>query len=616
MGGLGEVTDPGALIAGDPSREREQATLWAAHARSIEVAAASHRSAVVDSWTGAGADAFESARERHLARVEAAGAAYRDAAFVLRSHAEDVEAALRSASRAIEEWSRGEAATAAARREYDQEQARAASTPLALPVVSVFVDPGVAIRDNAEALLDDARAAVAESDAATARVLGAIADRAFTGSVFGSAPIPAGLAEVMAHAGEKKLLRDLRRMSPAELQSYAAAHPGLLARLLDLGPASVAAWWRGLDDATRSRLAQNLPRVIGNLDGVDARTRSEVNARMLTNDIADAEKRRDDARKLLESSDPGTRAAARAIVEREEKLLAELNTIRRAFGGGPDGTPPHQLYAYQPGDRTKVALSTGLIDDADHISLIVPGMGTTAGDVGRYGIASATLREQQSFVSGVDLSKVAVIAWLDYDPPGPLDVVGVARNELAQAGADRLGNTLQGLQGIQEWGEHPSGLSVVAHSYGTNVAAIALARPGVSAGNVVLLGSAGVSGGAPAAAGLHVPLGGVFATQANADEWAPLGQVISARADPTNPDYGAHVFTSEQANIDGKQFAGVGKHGPFGPKEVPSYLDGLSSAHYATAKATMGRGDELPYEGTPDDRSRWRVQNPAQEIGR
>nr|WP_313539030.1 alpha/beta hydrolase [Leifsonia aquatica] len=500
-------------------------------------------------------------------------------------------------------------ATATARRTHDDEKARAATTPFALPVVSVFVDPGVAIRDNAEALLADARAAVSTSDGDTARVLRTLTDRAFTGSVFGAAPLPAGLAEIIAHAGEKKLLRDLRRMSGSELEAYAAAHPELLDRLLDLGPGHIAAWWRKLDDATRSRLARSIPRVVGNLDGVDARTRSEVNERMLTTDIAALEGELERLRRTRDGLAPGARALFDRLIEKDEKLFAELTAIRRAFGGGPEGAPPHQLYAYQPGEHAKVALSTGLIDDAEHVSLIVPGMGTTAGDIWNYGNAARALREAQAVESGLDASKIAVIAWLDYDPPGGIDVVGVIRNELAEAGADRLGRTLQGLQGIEGWGAQSSQLSVVAHSYGTNVAAIALARPGVSAGNVVMLGSAGVSGGAPVAGVLNVPLGEVYATQAVADEWAPLGQFVSGRTDPTDPSYGARVFTSEATSIHGRDLKGVSSHGPFGSEKEPSYLNDFTSAQYAAAMASMGKGAELQYEGTPNDRSGLRTGN-------
>jgi hypothetical protein len=600
--GLRESADPAVLIPGDPAGLRSLADQWASHASAATAVSSDYRAATASSWEGAGADAYELLRDRQASRASAAGTAYNEASAALAAHAFELDAGRRTAARAVAEWTRGLGVTSTARLAHDEAAARARANPYALAEVSVFVDPGVAIRDNAEALLDDARTAVAASEAATVRTLDALAGRAFTDSLFGDLAPPADLAEVMAQAGEKQLLRDLRRLSPGALAAYAAAHPDLLDRLLRLGPAHIAAWWKNLDPAVRERLAASLPRVIGNLDGVDARTRSAVNARTLDADIAATEARIEQATKLLESPDPGTRAAARAMIDSENAFLTELQTIRKAFGAGPGGTPPRQLYAYSPGDRTKVAISTGLIDDAEHVTVLVPGMGTTALDVGKYGQAATDLRELQAQLSGLDTSSIAVISWIDYDPPGSIDVWGVTHNELAQAGADRLVSTMQGLQAVNGWSSQPPQLSVVAHSYGTNVAAQALARPGASAGSLVLLGSAGVSGGAPVAGALNVLNGQVYATQAVADEWAPIGQLLSGRQDPTSFGYGAHVFSSESTTIDGQKLEGVTSHGPFGGSGGTSYLDDQSSAQYATAQATMGKGSEIPFGGTPLDR--------------
>ena len=52
---------------------------------------------------------------------------------------------------------------------------------------------------------------------------------------------------------------------------------------------------------------------------------------------------------------------------------------------------------------------------------------------------------------------------------------------------------------------------------------------------------------------------------------------------------------------------GITKHGPFGggptSPDSYSYLDNLTSAQYAAAMATMGRGREVPVGGTPQDRA-------------
>lgn len=614
--GLAESSDPMVLVPGDPVGLRVLAEGWEAHAGSADTASAEYRRAVADGWEGAGSDAFEAARDRQAARATATGSAYREAAAAVSSHAAALQAGRRLAERAAAEWARGDAATASARLAHDARAERARANPYALQPIDLFVDPGVAIRDNAEALLEDARAAVAASEADTVRTLDTLAGRAFTASVFRGSPAPATLAEVMARAGEKQLFRELRRMSLAELQAYAVAHPDLIDRLLALGPANIAAWWRSLDDATRDRLARGLPRVIGNLDGVDARTRSAVNAEQLTKDLGATTSRVAGLEQLLARTDPSARAAIQIALDREKSRLAELTAIQKAFGDGPDGEPPRQLYAYSLGERTKAAVSVGLIDDAEHVTVVVPGMGTTVRGMGEYANAARDLRGLQAVASGIDPSRIAVIAWLDYDPPGSVDVWGVAHDDLAEVGADRLVHALQGVQAINGWGDQPPGLSIVAHSYGTNVAAEALSRPGASAGNVVLLGSAGITGDAPTAVTLNVPDDQVFATQAVADEWAPIGQIISGRQDPTSPGFGAHVFTSESTTIDGRELDGVTTHGPFGGEDGTSYLDKYSSALSATAIATMGRGAELAEQGTPGDRFTRRTEESLRRWGR
>nr|WP_246313058.1 alpha/beta hydrolase [Leifsonia shinshuensis] len=408
----------------------------------------------------------------------------------------------------------------------------------------------------------------------------------------------------------------LNDVSPSQMKALLAAHPELLQRFWDHPPApeKTAAWWKKLDATQRKEWANAVPRLVGNLDGVPPRVRSDANRECLKSDLADAKKRLTDAKADPELGSPfeGVRRSALGRLAEAQKLADTLSRIDIAYGKGPTGTPPHELYVYQPGERTKVAISTGLLETADHISVVVPGMGTTADDIGQYGNAARDLRQQQWQASGVDPSKIAVLSWLDYDPPSSTDVWGVRQDDLATAGAERLGNTLRGLTAVKDWPANAVGLSVVGHSYGTDVATLALTQKGVTAGHVVLLGSAGIAGSVPSAAALHVPGGEVYATQGTRDGWAVIGQLISGRLDPTSPSFGAHPFSAEATSLDGLDLKGITKHGPFGngPKtpDSYSYLDNRTSARYATAMATMGRGQELPTGGTPQDRSA--VPNP------
>ncbi|GAB3581982.1 hypothetical protein GCM10027406_24160 [Leifsonia lichenia] len=420
-----------------------------------------------------------------------------------------------------------------------------------------------------------------------------------------------GSSKDWATATPSELSSLLSDLSPSQMKTMLEAHPELLQRFWDHPPApeKTAAWWKKLDAKQRKEWAKAVPRLVGNLDGVPPRVRSDANRQCLKVDLAEAKNRLKEAKNDPELTSPfeGVRRLALNRLAEAQKLTETLSRIDKAYGKGPTGEPPRELYVYQPGERTKVAISTGLLETAEHISVVVPGMGTTANDIGQYGNAAKDLRQQQSKASGVSRNKIAVLSWLDYDPPGSMDGWGVTQDDLAKAGAERLGNTLRGLTAVKDWPANADGLSVVAHSYGTNVATLALSQKDVSAGHVVFLGSAGVATSIPSAATLHVPGGEVYAAQGVKDGWAVIGQKLSGRTDPTSPDFGAHPFSAEASSLDGVALEGITKHGPFGNgptnPDAYSYLDNRTSAQYATAMATMGRGQEVPTGGTPQDRS-------------
>lgn len=408
----------------------------------------------------------------------------------------------------------------------------------------------------------------------------------------------------------------LKSLTPSQLKTMLAAHPELLQRFWDHPPApeETAAWWKTLDVKQQKEWAKSVPRLVGNLDGVPPRVRSDANRACLVTDLADAKKRLEEAKAdpALGSPFDAVRQQALARLAEAQKLTETLSRINKAYGKGPSDTPPHELYVYQPGEHTKVAVSTGLLENAEHVSVVVPGMGTTANDIVQYGKAAIDMQKLQSKVGGVPRDKIAVLSWLDYDPPGDVDVWGVFHDDLAKAGAERLGNTLRGLTAVKGWPANAAGLSVVAHSYGTNVTTLALTQKNVSAGHVVLLGSAGIAGSVPSASALHVPGGEVYAAEGVRDEWAGTGRFFSGRIDPTDPGFGAHTFTAESTSLDGQTLKGITQHGPFANSEKNpdsySYFDNLTSAQYGTAMATMGRGQEIPVGGTTQDRGT--VPNP------
>jgi hypothetical protein len=526
--------------------------------------------------------------------LESAAETYESAARALDTYTEALAAARHCAARAASLWEDADVQARAA---------RAADASAGSPFAFTTAEPAGELRFTAVGLLERAREQADEAERVAVRQLER-ASPPSSSSVFSTDP-PGTIAfgAFLREVPFPTLLTELAECDPEALRKRSKDQAHLLQSMLALGPETIAVWWQSLTPAQASAVATSLPRVVGNLDGVPPRVRSDINHRMLVSDLAAAEKNLARQRSRLAAVGDGETqefVTASQAVAAAETYAQALRAIMRAYGDGPEGEPPHELYAYHPGANTKVALSTGLLEQASQVTLLVPGMGTTAADIGAYAGAAGRLRTLQASLSGRPEDEITVLSWLDYDAPGSVDVNGVLTDDRANVGAGRLASSLRGLRAAVP----DSDVSVVAHSYGTDVASLALIRERTSADHLVLLGSAGIPKSVGGAAAMNVPAGEVFASQAEHDGWAPIGQSLSGRVDPTSAGFGAHVFSSEDWTLNGVALSGVTRHGPFGDSSAGevSYLDGLSTPLTVTAMISTGRGRQVPEGGTPVDR--------------
>ncbi|GAA2371880.1 hypothetical protein GCM10010432_30880 [Catellatospora methionotrophica] len=136
----------------------------------------------------------------------------------------------------------------------------------------------------------------------------------------------------------------------------------------------------------------------------------------------------------------------------------------------------------------------GDLSTADRVAVLVPGVGTVLADFDRGlgGVARrapgvqarqlyAELRRQ------APQARVAVVAWLGYDPPGGwgLDVV---TESSAAAGAAALTRFVGRLAG-----ERPAvAITLVGHSYGSTVPGLAASALPAQVGDLVAIGSPGM----------------------------------------------------------------------------------------------------------------------------
>ena len=173
MARLGETTDPVALVPGRPASVRSDASALTARAEQLESAADALAAVRVPGWQGLAADAFWEVMNAQPRSWRTTADALTSAASRLVAYADVLTTAQADAATAIDLWEAAEAATAEAVRRYEAtvDAYDRAQTPYAPPP---FVDAGAAGRREAQALLDDARAAVRREGDHAADVLGEI----------------------------------------------------------------------------------------------------------------------------------------------------------------------------------------------------------------------------------------------------------------------------------------------------------------------------------------------------------------------------------------------------------------------------------------------------------
>ncbi|NJC81815.1 hypothetical protein HC030_04435 [Planosporangium mesophilum] len=205
-------------------------------------------------------------------------------------------------------------------------------------------------------------------------------------------------------------------------------------------PERIAHFFAHLDPGRRGALADRYPEIVGNLDGVPLDLRFQVNTR------------------------------------------------RSAW------SPERHLIQYDRRGNGHVAEVIGDLATADRIAVVVPGLSNRLanfdrGCAGRERRAPAwqarQLYQQMRSLDGT--ARVAVVAWLGYDPPDGIGREAV-REERARLGAAALSRFVDGL-GVYR----PSAaVTVVGHSYGSVVAGLAAPSLGRRVGDIVALGSPGM----------------------------------------------------------------------------------------------------------------------------
>lgn len=324
-------------------------------------------------------------------------------------------------------------------------------------------------------------------------------------------------------------------LTEVQAQRMIRAHPALELEVMDASPARVVSWWAAKDRKHQRALIRNSPALVGNLDGVDYASRDAANRRQLR-----AELRTEREAVAAHPDDADAR-------DRLTALTAIHDALRPAAGtsGSADGSadPKRWLVSLSHRDPPLAAIAVGDLDTARQVTFTVPGMGTYTDDMQLWTETAQNVFDAQAAVGAP--AAHAVVAWIGYRTPPP--GIDATLGDYAERGAPLLANEIAGLQAARHGGDLAS-VNVIAHSYGSTMAADALAARDLGVGSFVMLGSAGVEDGIANARQLHARH--VYAGEAADDDEAVWGRL--SRQDPRAPGFGATVIS-----VDGDPARGL-----------------------------------------------------------
>ncbi|WP_043672093.1 alpha/beta hydrolase [Clavibacter michiganensis] len=347
------------------------------------------------------------------------------------------------------------------------------------------------------------------------------------------------------------LLAALPELDVPELRRLAGAIPATVREVIRRPPAvsGVASWWARLAPDERRSLAEAMPELVGNLEGIPFDVRDAANRRFL--DQREGELHAAAAR-------TAGRGAQQAL-GRDLRMLAEVREALVPEAAGP-ARSLLTLDAVWPG---RAAVVMGDLATAAYVDLVVPGMYYPVSDrLVDWTEVTARLQATQTTLLGTGARTsggVAAVAWIGYRTP---DLPGIATLALAEEGAERLQDAIQGIQGVRR--DDPPHLTVIAHSYGSTAAMLALSSGRASVDALAVVGSPG--GAVRDASQLDVPEGRVFVGEA---PWDPVVGSSLFGQDPGSASFGAELFgvggTGGQAGVsaDGDLAGAVGHNSYF-----------------------------------------------------
>lgn len=334
---------------------------------------------------------------------------------------------------------------------------------------------------------------------------------------------------LLSQLGGSALLDQLALLNRSELDGYIAANADAIGGLLLDPPAAsrTESWWRSLPTATRLRLEQAAPQIVGNLPGIPFATRDAVNRWTLDRAITELE----DTAAATVGRDPDPTIAAHLNMLRQVEIALEVTP----------GQPQRSIMSLETTLPGRAAVVVGDPLTADYVSYLVPGMFfTIEGQVVDWAETAQNLYDEQcewldvlgKTEAGLRNQTVATVAWMGYETPNLLTVTST---ELAERGALYLDSEMDAL--LAETADHRPFISLLAHSYGSTAAMAALATGNFEVDSLAVVGSPGSA--ARSVDDLSVRARNMFVGQAS---WDPVATSGYFGSDPGSSAFGAHLM--------------------------------------------------------------------------
>jgi hypothetical protein len=322
-------------------------------------------------------------------------------------------------------------------------------------------------------------------------------------------------------------LRSNRSTSPLQASLSAWEHGRMAGHRLpdpDAGPAKLSRFFASLTAGQRATLVRRYPLAVGNMNGAPVELRYRANHIALDDARKVEQKRMHDKRLTLD----GQREAGRRM-HRYEALMSGKRKI----------------LAFDPEGSGRIAEVFGNLDEAERISVVVPGVDTDLLTFQRTNRKySAPVGRAKSLYAAEKAAspstRTAVIAWADYTAPGGLGLDSATAMR-AESGAVRLNALLRALPGS-------SPVSLFCHSYGSVVCGVAAHDLPGRVADIAVAGSPGMR--AEKASQLHTSAQ-VWAMR-DADDWiqdVPYLELggLGHGADPVSSAFGARVLSAKDA---------------------------------------------------------------------